>query len=455
MELGQGGVIHSLRSVEIDPLRRRRAGQDLPAGSAVQREMSRSSAPIQEETRGAEAAACVGAGYLPEGRLGQLLTTAAAARQLAERLLGAPRAERLGMIATDAAYRQASLARLLGFCAERRLDAPPPAAEEYAELALAVSIALPRAPVENWQLRGMCHWLVGKAQLRAGRLAAAEANFAAIGIDHCGEGGARERALAGVGMAQLRWQQRRLPEAWALASAAGRYFTDLHDGPAAGACRSLAGFLLLASDEPMLARLELRAAHRMIGRLQAPSLSVLVCLGLAHCDAVLGGPAAEDFLVIAGEAARACGAGAPELGRWWSAVLGLGGDATEAAREAARRDALDRGEAAAAARLTLDQALRWIGAGDGERVACAVAPLAALGPQGESWSQEIAALVPLAAARPEDFLPAARDLGLRLAVPAIARLGAQGLPWTVSDLADRLLLQRLEVADPIEAVPGP
>ncbi|HXO40818.1 MAG TPA: hypothetical protein VN999_05155, partial [Thermoanaerobaculia bacterium] len=206
---------------------------------------------------------------------------------------------------------------------------------------------------------------------------------------------------------------------------------------------------------PMMARLELRAAQRWLGRLQAPSLSVLVCLGLAHCDAVLAGPAAEDFLEIAAEAARACRAPAPELGAWWNAVVGLSADATEAHLEAARRDALDRGELAAAARLSLDQALRWIAAGDGKRVACAAAPLAALGPRGERWSREIAALGPLAAARPEDFLPAARELGLRLAVPAIARLGAQGLPWPLSDLADRLLLQRLEVADAIEAVPGP
>jgi len=409
----------------------------------------------REETPDADPGSCAGVdGCQPEGRLGEILAAAALAGQLAGRLLAAPRADRLGMIATDAAYRQSNVARLLGFLAEERLDAPPPEAEEYAELALAVSIALPRAPAENWQLRGLCRFLLGKAQLRAGRLSAAEASFAAIGTDPFGEGGARERALARVGLAQLRWQQRRLTEAWALVTAAGRHFTDLHDGPAVGACRSLAGLLLLASDEPMLARLELRAAHRVLGRLQTPSLSVLVCLGLAHCEAVLAGPAAEDFLAIAGEAARACRAAAPELGTWWHAVLGLGGDATEEELEAARREALARGEAAAAARLTLHQALRRIAAGDGGRVACAAAPLAALGPQAETWTQEIAALVPLAAARPEHYLRAARELGLRLAIPAIAGLGAQGLPWLVCHLADRLLLQRPEGDDPIGDPPG-
>jgi len=409
----------------------------------------------REDTPEAQPTAGAGVGsYLPAGRLGELLAAAAVAGQLAGRLLAAPRAERLGMIATDAAYRQANLARLLGFWAAERLDAPPPEAEEVAELALAVALALPRAPVENRRLRGLGHWLVGKAELRAGRLAAAEASFAAIGTDPFGEGGARERALASVGMAQLRWQQRRLTEAWALATAAGRHFTDLHDGPAVGACRSLAGFLLLASDEPMLARLELRAAHRMLGRLQAPSLSVLVCLGLAHCDAVLAGPAAEDFLAIAEEAARACGAAMPELGRWWDAVLGVGLDATEARLEAARSSALARGQAAAAARLTLHQALRSIAAGEGKRVACAAAPLAALGPQAESWRQEITALVPLAATRAEHYVRAARELGLRLALPAIPRLGAQGLPWPVCDLADRLLLQRPEGEDSLGARPG-
>src|ERR1700720_3319912 len=426
----------------------------------------------RQETLDGETKPCVSQ---REGRHGEILP----AGPVAGRLLAASRAERLGMIAADAAYRQTHLARLLALRAAGRLDAPPPEAEDCAELALAVAIALPRAPVENWQLRGLCHWLVGKARLRTGRLgaaeggflaigaapgggrggggglAAAEASFSAIGADRDGAGGVGERALADVGMAQLRWQQRRLPEAWVLLSAAARAFADASDEPAVGACLSLAGFVLLASDEPMMARLELRAAQRCLGRLQAPSLSVLVCLGLAHCDAVLAGPAAEDFLEIAAEAARACRAPAPELGAWWNAVVGLSADATEAHLEAARRDALDRGELAAAARLSLDQALRWIAAGDGKRVACAAAPLAALGPRGERWSREIAALGPLAAARPEDFLPAARELGLRLAVPAIARLGAQGLPWPLSDLADRLLLQRLEVADAIEAVPGP
>jgi hypothetical protein len=396
-------------------------------------------------------AECTPRTSLREEPHGELLAAGAVAR----RLLAASRGERLGMIAAEAAYRQAHLARLLALRAAGRLDAPPPEAEDCAELALAVALALPRAPLENRQLRGLCHWLVAKARLRAGRLAAAEASFAAIGADRDGAGIAGERALRDAGMGQLRWQQRRLPEAWVLLSAAARAAADVNDVPTVGACLSLAGFVLLASDEPMMARLELRAAHRCLGRLQAPSLAVLVCLGLAHCDAVLAGPAAEDFLVIASEAAQACRAPAPGLGSWWSAVLGLGGDATEAQLEAARRDALDRGEATAAARLTLDQVLRWLAAGHGERAAGAAAPLAALGPRGERWSQEIAALVPLAAARPGGFLPAARDLGLRLAVPAIARLGAQGLPWPVSDLVDRLLLQRLEVGDPIDAVPGP
>jgi len=386
-----------------------------------------------------------------EGPHGELL----AAGAVVTRLLAASRGERLGMIAAEAAYSHAPLARLLALRAAGRLDAPPPEAEDCAELALAVAIALPRAPLENRHLRCLCHWLLGKAQLRAGRLAAAEASFAAIGADREGAGSVGERALGDAGMGQLRWQQRRLPEAWVLLSAAARAFADVNDEAAAGACLSLAGFVLLASDELMMARLALRAAHRCLGRLQAPSLSVLVCLGLAHCDAVLAGPAAEDFFQIASEAARASKARTPRLGNWWSAVLGLGGEVTDGQLEAARKDALDRGEAAAAARLTLEQALRRIAAGEGASAACLSAPLAMLGPEGKSWSQEITALAPIAGARPEDSLCAAQELGLRLAIPAVPRLGAEGLPWPVCALADRLLLQRIEVGMPIEAVPGP
>jgi hypothetical protein len=42
----------------------------------------------------------------------------------------------------------------------------------------------------------------------------------------------------------------------------------------------------------------------------------------------------------------------------------------------------------------------------------------------------------------------------RLAVPATAGLGAQGLPWPVCDLADPLLFRRPEGDDPIEAPAG-
>ncbi len=398
--------------------------------------------------------AAAAARYLPERPLAEPLTAPPVAGPLVGRLLRAPRAERLGIIATDPAYRQAGLARLLALLAEARLDSPLSEAQEYAELALAVSIAAPAGSVESRRLRGHCHWLVGKAELRAGRLAAAEASFAAIATDLGGAGSAAERALAAVGIAQLRWHQRRLPEAWALLSTAARAFADSGHALPAGACLGLAGFLLLASDEPMLARLDLRAAHQLLGRLHAPALGVLICLGLAHCDAVLGGTAAADFLVIAGEAARACGRPAPELGRWWQAVLGLRRDAADPEREAARGDALARRDAAAAARLTLDQAMRRIAAGEGGSVACLAAPLAALGPEGDGWKQEIAALVPLAVARPETYLRAARGLALRLAVPAIAGLGAQGLPWPVCDLADRLLLRRPEGNDPSRALPG-
>src|SRR4029077_20614804 len=97
--------------------------------------------------------------------------------------------------------------------------------------------------------------------------APAEASFAAIGADREGAGSVGERALGDAGMGQLRWQQRRLPEAWVLLSAAARAFADVNDEAAAGACLSLAGFVLLASDELMMARLALRAAHRCLGRL--------------------------------------------------------------------------------------------------------------------------------------------------------------------------------------------
>lgn len=392
------------------------------------------------------------AGYLPQGRAGELLAAADRAGRLAGRLLAAPRAARLGMIATDAAYRRPELARLLALGAEERLDAPPPAAEEHAELALAAALAARHAAAEG-SLRGFCRWLLAKAQLRSGNLEDAQSSLAAIDRDLEGGTGARVRALAAAGLAQLRWQQGRAPEAWANFTAAARAFADIGDAPAVGACRSLSGVLLLAAGEPMLARVELRAAHQALGRSSAPSLAVLVCLGVAHCEAALGGTAAPDFLILAREAAS-CLPPAPALGAWWSAALGLGRDPSEAELIASRGEALVRADHGAAARATLELAMRRIGAQEGSSVASLVAPLAALGGEAAIWSEEIAALAPLAAARAEAYPGAVRELALRLAARTIAGLGARRLPWCVCDLADRLLLQRHEGEQPIGAARG-
>ncbi len=392
----------------------------------------------------------------PAARTGdtELLAAADRAGRLARRLLAAPRAERLGMIAIDAAYRQPELARLLALGAEERLDAAPPAAEEHAELALAVSLALaarPSAADQDRRLRGFCRWLLAKAQLRADRLEAAEASFAVIRRDLEGVAAAGERALAAAGLAQLRWQQRRAPEAWPLFTAAAHAPRDSGDAAAVGGCRSLSGFLLLAAGEPMLARIELRAAHTALGRSSAPSLAVLVCLAVAHCEAALGGTAAPDFLDLARDAASSLPP-EPTLGAWWTAVLGR--DLSETELLASWRQAVACGDHGAAARAALEQAVRSISRHEGCSVGALAAPLAALGAEAAIWSKEIAALVPLAAARPEAYPRAARELALRLAARTIVGLGAQELPWRLCDLVDRLLLQRREGEQPIGAARG-
>jgi hypothetical protein len=387
------------------------------------------------------------AGYPREGPVGEMLAAAADAGRLAGWLLAASRAERLGMVASDAAFQQATLARLLALGAEERLDEPPPAAEEYAELALAVATVLVPATAEDLRLRLLCSWLLAKAQLRAGRLEAAEANLASIG-DSAGIG---DRALAAAGVAQLRWYEGRELEALGLLHAAARAFAELNDAPAVGACRSLSGLLLLGSGEPMCARLELRGAHRVLGRSCAPSLAVLVCLGLACCDAVLGGAAAVDFFAVARDAARASRRPALGFGSWWEAVLGLGREPTDARLEAACREALANGEVIRAACATLERAVRRIADDDGESAARLVAPLAALGEAGEMWCGEIAALAPLAARRPLAIVGASQEVALRLAAQALPRLATERLPWGVCDLADRLLRQRLEGEHPLGA----
>jgi hypothetical protein len=412
--------------------------------------------PLRPESTGAAArvggaGAGSSAGFAATRRLDELLAEATHAGRLAGILLAALRSERLGTIAADREYRLPSLARLLALGAEERLDAAPAEAEEYAELALAVALALPRPAAER-QLRTSCAWLLGMAQLRTGKLAAAEASFGRLD----GRGGAGERALAAAGLAQLRWQQRRTADAWALLVVATRVFADLHDGAAVCACRSLCGFLLLGNGELQLARLELRAARRVIECSRAPSLDVLLCLALAHCELALGGTAAPDFLALARDASRACMAPAVlGQGAWWNAVTGLGLDVDEAQVDEARHRALAGGDLGTAARATLWLTMRRIAAAQGKLAAALAAPLAALGDQGAIWSVEITVLASLAVARPPAYMQAARELALRLAVEAIPGLAAQCPPRGVCDLANRLLLLHSEPEQPPAEAGGP
>jgi hypothetical protein len=411
----------------------------------------------------------------PPTRMRQQLTAATAAGKLAARLLAAPRAERLAMIAADAdgAYRRDSLALLLALAAEERLEAAPPVAEEYAEAALAVAIAMPPAGAADVRhLQTIAAWLLAKAQLRLGRLDAAEATFrrarrAAAAV--------RDQALVVAGQAQLRWQQGFTDDAVALLTAAGWVYSNLQDRDAVAACRAQAGFLLLGRRDLALARIALAAAHRDLGRDASPSLGVLVALGLAHCEAALrntavpatrntaapatrhtAAPVTADLLALARDsAARARPAPGRVLGRWWDALL----DPRAAGRwrplvpsAPAPRQPLAGAELGHALRSTLDQALGRIATGHGSSVAGLAAALATASPDhGPPWAEDIAALPALAASRPDAYAAAARDLALRLAARDIADLAAGNLPWGLCHLADRLLRQRPESEDPIAA----
>jgi hypothetical protein len=391
----------------------------------------------------------------------ELVAAAATAGRLVERLLAVPRTERLGLLSLDLAYSRHDVARLLALLAEDLLAAPPPAAEERAELALAVALGLPPLPPDGAAgsagLLPWTAWLLGKAQLRAGHLAAAERSLQRSAGHAAACDDRRHLALVAVALGQLRWQERLPQEALSLFASAGLRFAELGAAPAVSACRAMSGFLLLAEGDLMLARDELRAAYRVLAPRLAPSLAVLLCLANAACETALAGTAAPDFLELARQSAARTPT--PALGGcgWWDAVLrptGLGPDRTDAAVDAARRRALAASAFGDAARLTFDQALRHI-ARD-QSVAARLAPLLTdLGVDRRArrafgeLREEIATLAAIAAAQPADAPRAARELALRLAARDVAALGVGGLPWGLCDLADRLLLQRREGDDPL------
>lgn len=168
-----------------------------------------------------------------------------------------------------------------------------------------------------------------------------------------------DRALLLGGVAQLRWSERRLDEAAALFSQAGRVCGEFGASQGQAAYRAQAGFVLVEIDDPRRARDELTLAHAHIDARLAPALAARIALILAWCCLATGRAEAAAERLSAARALyqQASSAGEGLLRRWWEArIAAFDGRTAEADADldAVRRDLLAAGSVPEAARCTLD-----------------------------------------------------------------------------------------------------
>jgi tetratricopeptide (TPR) repeat protein len=266
-----------------------------------------------------------------------------------------------------------------------------------------------------------------------------------------------ERGLCAYGCAQLYADQQRDEAAIAMGTLAARQFSLVEAAPATAACHAQAGLLLQERGDLEPAANELMRALRLLvaDPELAPALTARLLLALACVEANLGHAAASRQRL--------------RSARWLYVLADVPGESLEwtwregqaaaaAGRLAAaerrldhvRRQLLDAGSPAEAARATLDQAQVRIDAGRARTVEQLTAALAAACPgDGEAWAQEIAGLGRASGgAVPGQGYGLGRELRRRLrqaAAPAGQRTGLI-VPWRL--LTDRLLRGRAEGADP-------
>ena len=281
--------------------------------------------------------------------------------------------------------RRLAVAKLLMREAESTLEQQSRQSEEAADLALAIAGGLDGE--EHDEARRTCamaSWILGKARLRSlsaagagsGELAAPRSTLADAGAPaeilgprlrkakrFAAKSGADwgrltiaavafaqvtafrslqpswERALSAVGLAQVQWLLGRHPSASALYAVAALLFSRAGADEPVTACQVQHGFLLLGTGDRMLARMELAKAERRLDARRAPTLTLLIAVGLASCAAGEGraGDAAA-HLARAKALQRAMPGGGSAVPAAWREILGS--DAGSPAAELDDRTAL-------------------------------------------------------------------------------------------------------------------
>ncbi len=399
--------------------------------------------------------------YGMAGSAAGLMRAARLDGELAAELLALPARERAAAARHQPRYRRPSLVKLLALRAESELFAPAGDARPVAELGAALAAVLADdAQGLARQAAALAHWLSGKARLKAAQLRLADDSFRAMEAFVPAGGPCEAAALASAGRAQLAADSGDVDAAVGHFLRASSLFARLGAAGPAAACQAELGLLLLDTGDLVNAATASELALQLLDAAFAPSLAARLWLGLAEIAATLGDlDAAQEQQRRAAALVPLASSPAEAVARRWAeariaAAAGERGRA-EVLLRPVRRELLQRGSAAEAARATFEQVLLRIEARRFGAVAELTRPLAVAFPGAGGWfASGFAGLSRLAAERPEALHARCVEWKRRLRRAAVTGAGRPPLLTPPRLLADRVLRGHAESEDPLGAAAG-
>ena len=418
----------------------------------------RTTRPQLEDLAGAPAPA---AAYAALAGARELLATATMDQGLATELLALPARERTAAARHEPRYHRPSLVKLLALRAEGELFDPVVDARPVAALGAELATAMDRDPQGLARpTAALAHWLLGKAFLKVAQWRPAHDSFRAMEAFVPAHGPSEEAALASVGRAQLAADTDDVDAAVGHFLQASSLYARLGATGPAAACQAELGLLLAEIGDLSSAATAIRLALELLDPAFAPSLAARLRLGLAEVAATMGdlGEASEQLHRAAALYPLAPSPTEAVARRWAEArVAAAAGERRQAEVLLApvRRELLDRGSVAEAARVTFEQVLLRIESKRHSAVPELTRPLALAFPgAGEWFAAGFEELARLAAERPEALHAGRVQWKKRLRRAALPSGGRAALLAPSRLLTDRVLRRHAESEDPLGAAAG-